>query len=707
LSGCRCLILDALRLSNEPADSRQETMIRKIVVSLAVLTILIPSTAAAQSGYTELWMQYRGSVGSPGVSADGESFHAFVQQWDEEASERVTQIRHYSMDGDELEPDIKRSSPRFSSTGAHHVFKSDDDEGNYGIFVFDVGLQEYQFLAPVKEAGTFLGHRAQRNYVWSPDGSEIAYISANVDPVYPDKSGPDEAEDDAAAEPEWAPVVSDRLLFKSRTALSSDLRSHIFVIPVRGGEPRQLTDGDFDEHSIDWSPDGREIVFVSDRSADPDDIHGNDLWTVNVADGVVRRLTETAGPEFSPRYSPDGRWIAFLGADRPINTRDSPMETDHLKLIPARGGPVRNLTLPLDRRLVDFAWSGDSDHLFFTVHDQGSIALYRVDVEDGSIHPVVTGEMRIAGFAVSPTRDRIVYRDETAARGLELHVVNFDGSWHRQVTRAQDPFMENVPVAVSDTFWFRSFDGTPVQGWLTKPVPFDPDLRYPTLLEIHGGPHSDRGYTAYVWPTQPMANRGYAVVQINPRGSVGYGQEFADGTLRDWGGGDYEDLMAGMDAVIARNAWVDPDRLGVMGYSYGGYMTNWVITHTDRFEAALAGGSLSNLISFYGTSIYQLLVETEFPGEVWENYDLLWDRSPLKYVANVTTPTLFVHGATDHDVPIGQAEEMYVALRKLGVESQLVRYPDVGHSLSGSSFFDLVDRTAAWFDGYLQPDLAP
>ena len=439
-------------------------MIQKIVVSLAVLAILIPDTAEAQSEYTELWMQYRGSVGSPGISADGESFYAFVQQWDDEAGERVTGIRHYSMDGDELEPDIRRSSPRFSSTGAHHVFKSTGDDGDYGIFVFDVALQEYQFLTPVKEAGTFLGHRAQRNYVWSPDGSEIAYISAMVDPADAEEVGPDEGEDAGADEPEWAPIVSDRLLFKSRTALSSDLRSHIYIVPVEGGEPRQLTDGDFDEHSIDWSPDGREIVFISDRSADPDDIHGNDLWTVNVADGTIRRLTETAGPEFSPRFSPDGKWIAYLGADRPVNTRDSPMETDHLKLIPSDGGPVRNLTLPLDRRLVDFAWSGDSDYLFFTAHDEGSIALYRVDVEDGSIHPVVTGRMRIAGFAVSPTRDRIVYRNETAERGLELHLVNFDGSWHRQVTQAQDPFMANVPVAVSDTFWFESFDGTPGTG---------------------------------------------------------------------------------------------------------------------------------------------------------------------------------------------------------------------------------------------------
>jgi dipeptidyl aminopeptidase/acylaminoacyl peptidase len=682
-------------------------MIQKIVVSLAVLAILIPDTAAAQSGYTELWTQYRGSVGSPGISADGESFYAFVQQWDEEAGERVTQIRHYSMDGDELEPDIQRSSPRFSSTGAHHVFKSTGDDGDYGIFVFDVALQEYQFLTPVKEAGTFLGHRAQRNYVWSPDGSEIAYISAMVDPAAADESGPDEGEDAGADEPEWAPIVTDRLLFKSRTALSSDLRSHIFVIPVTGGEPRQLTDGEYDEHSIDWSPDGREIVFVSDRSPDPDDIHGNDLWTVKVADGTIRRLTETAGPEFSPRYSPDGQWIAYLGADRPVNTRDSPMETDHLKLIPSDGGPVRNLTLPLDRRLVDFAWSEDSEFLFFTAHDEGSIALYRVDVEDGSIHPIVTGEMRIAGFAVSPTRDRIVYRNETAERGLELHVVNFDGSWHRQVTRAQDPFMANVPVAVSDTFWFESFDGTPVQGWLTRPMPFDPAARYPTLLSIHGGPHSDTGYMIYNWPSQAMAERGYGVVQINPRGSTGYGQEFADGTLRDWGGGDYEDLMAGMDAVLARNAWVDPERLGVLGYSYGGYMTNWVITQTDRFKAALAGGSLSNLISFYGTSIYHLLVETEFPGEAWENYELLWDRSPLKHVATVTTPTLFVHGDADHDVPIEQAEEMYVALRKLGVEAQLVRYPEVGHMLESPAYFDLLERSPAWFDRFLKPELVP
>ena len=198
-------------------------MNRMTVPLIALLTFLLPRSAEAQSRYMELSSQYRGSVGSPGISADGESFYAFVAAWDEEAGERVTMIRHYSMDGEELEPDIARSRPRFSSTGAHHVFKSTGADGDYGIFVFDVAKQEYQFLAPVKEAGTFLGHRARRNYVWSPDGEEIAYISSVVDPVETAESGSEA--DDGEDEPEWAPIVTDRLLFKSRTALSSGIAS--------------------------------------------------------------------------------------------------------------------------------------------------------------------------------------------------------------------------------------------------------------------------------------------------------------------------------------------------------------------------------------------------------------------------------------------------------------------------------------------------
>ena len=241
-----------------------------------------------------------------------------------------------------------------------------------------------------------------------------------------------------------------------------------------------------------------------------------------------------------------------------------------------------------------------------------------------------------------------------------------------------------------------------VQGWVMKPVGYVEGETYPAILSVHGGPHGMYGYsfsTRFQW----YAANGYGVVFINPRGSTGYGQAFANGCVLNWGGGDYKDLMAGLDHALAENDWIDADRLGLIGGSYGGFMTNWIITQTDRFKAAVAAASVSNLISFYGTSLYQLLIEVEFNGMPWDNYDLLWHFSPLRHVKNVTTPTLFVHGENDHDVPITQAEEMYIALKKLGVETVLARYPGEGHGFRQPRHTaDYMKRVVEWFDGHVK-----
>jgi dipeptidyl aminopeptidase/acylaminoacyl peptidase len=249
---------------------------------------------------------------------------------------------------------------------------------------------------------------------------------------------------------------------------------------------------------------------------------------------------------------------------------------------------------------------------------------------------------------------------------------------------------------------FQSFDGTQIQGWLMKPFAFRNDRDYPLLLSIHGGPHGMSGW-AFNPSFQVYAARGYAVLYLNPRGSSGYGQKFSDGTLSEWGGGDYRDLMAGVDEVLRKNSWLDRERLGVTGGSYGGFMTNWIITQTPRFRAAVSVASVSNLISFYSTSLYQDLIHAEFGGYPWDNYDLLWQWSPLRYARQAQTPTLFLHGELDNDVHITQAEEMYMALKRRGVESVFVRYPREGHGFREPKHrVDALERTTAWFDRFLK-----
>jgi dipeptidyl aminopeptidase/acylaminoacyl peptidase len=350
-----------------------------------------------------------------------------------------------------------------------------------------------------------------------------------------------------------------------------------------------------------------------------------------------------------------------------------------------------------------YQWSPDSDFVYLTASNEGATHLFRVSVPGGEVEQLVDGDVRVGGYTLSADNGRVIYHLSSDTDPGELWSMNANGRNQRQLTRYQDEFKNNVVMSVPEVFWVESFDGTMVQGWLMKPNPFEEGRKYPLIQTIHGGPHGAYGFS--ISPSnQVFAEGGYGVLYINPRGSTGYGQKFADGTINNWGGGDYQDLMAGLDYVIEHNDWIDEDRLGVMGGSYGGYMTNWVITQTDRFKAAVALASVSNLISFYGTSLYQLLIETEFPGELWDNYDLLWHWSPMKHVANVVTPTLFLHGEKDHDVPITQAEEMFVALKKLGVETVFVRYPGEGHGFRRSEHWqDANTRIAEWFDEYLEP----
>ena len=250
---------------------------------------------------------------------------------------------------------------------------------------------------------------------------------------------------------------------------------------------------------------------------------------------------------------------------------------------------------------------------------------------------------------------------------------------------------------------FKSFDGTLVHGWLMLPPGATADKRVPLILNIHGGPHSmhSLGFAASL---QLWCTRGYAVLLLNPRGSNGYGQRFSDGCVNDWGGGDYKDLLAGLDHVLAKYPELDAGRLAVTGGSYGGYMTNWMITQTDRFKTAMTYASLSNLISFYATSLYQDLIHVEFNGMPWDHYDILWDRSPLKHIKKAATPTLILHGEADFDVHITQSEELYTALKRRGVETVFVRYPREGHGATEPRHqLDQLERTVAWFDKFLQP----
>jgi dipeptidyl aminopeptidase/acylaminoacyl peptidase len=495
--------------------------------------------------------------------------------------------------------------------------------------------------------------------------------------------------------------------------------------PAERAQPRQLTSGAYYDHALSWNPQGSEIAFLSNHEPDPEANNNSDIFAVDVQ-GRVRQLTDTQGCEYEPVWSPDGKWIAYTATTRDITTIDSVAEDTHVWLIDAEGGRGRELTAAQDRRARSPRWSPDSRLIYFLAGDRGQTLIYRVETDGGravevfseSFNPNAMADARpptfpkrpfqVANFSIAFNQSRLIActlsnPTEPAEVWLGATIPYPAGSrFIGRISAHNDALLRSLSLVEPTMFSFKSFDGTTVQGWLMKPVGFRDGQHYPLILNIHGGPHGMYG-SGFNSSFQVYAARGYAVLFLNPRGSSGYGQRFSDGTLREWGGGDYRDLMLGVDEVVRTRTWIDADRLGVTGGSYGGFMTNWIITQTPRFRAAVAAASVSNLVSFYATSLYQDLIHAEFGGFPWDDFELLWRWSPLRYVKAVQTPTLFIHGEQDNDVHITQAEEMYMALKRRGVETLLVRYPREGHGLREPRHrVDALERTVGWFDKYLK-----
>jgi len=610
------------------------------------------------------------------------------------------------------------SRPRWSPDSRQLAFIATRGEQS-GLWVMSPRERQPRFVTPVRSTNVHLPY-AGESFVWSPDSRRLAFINAS-EPA--NDAGALGAPDDERARRD-DPRIINRIQYKSRTGFSDTLRSHVWLTDVDEPAPRQLTSGQHYDHALAWNPRGDEIAFLSNHEPDPDAVNNSDIFAVSL-DGRVRRLTETRGCEYEPAWSPDGKRIAYTATTRDVTTIDSVAEDTHVWVIDATGGKGRELTARQDRRARSPRWSPDSRSVLFLAGDRGETHLFSVDADGSAVRrinarraisdgrPPVTFEretlnrekFQISSFSVAAVPKEAISLSLTLGdptHPAEVWMTSTTGVLMRRVSAHNDKFAASLTLVEPEEIRFRSFDGTNVQGWLMKPLGFRENERYPLILSIHGGPHGMYGYN-FNPAFQVYAARGYAVLFINPRGSSGYGQKFSDGTLGEWGGGDYKDLMAGVDEALRKHTWIDRNRMGVTGGSYGGFMTNWIITQTTRFRAAVASASVSNLVSFYSTSLYQDLIHAEFGGFPWDDYDLLWRWSPLRYVRAVETPTLFIHGELDNDVHITQAEEMYMALRRRGVETVLARYPREGHGFREPRHReDALARTLAWFDKYLK-----
>ena len=558
---------------------------------------------------------------------------------------------------------------------------------------------------------------------WSPDGRYLVFTSRVSEE---EMVAEDEGEADPPPDPEETerrakekkrqeeakadPRVIRRFAYRAETSFFDDRTAQLYIQEIDTetgkpkGQPRRLTHDGRNYSDPQWMPDGSALLAVVSRQPGHDDFfYFPDLVRVPLDGGEPGLLTDSDSADRGPRPSPDGRWIAYNS--QPVaNYSTANLE---IKLLPAAGGTPLTLTAGLDCHAVDLEWMPDSKSLCFLAVERGRVDLRRVPVGGGSVDVLLTADREMQSYSLSPDGMQAGFVASTDQAPSDLYLATLDGSDERQITEVNAEWLASKTLGEIDDLWFESADGTPIHGWVIKPPGFSSAEKYPLILSIHGGPHVmwSRHEPTMWHEWQVLAARGYVVFACNPRGSDGYGQEFRAATLNRWGEADLPDLQAGIEKVIS-HGYVDPERVVVTGGSYGGYMTAWVIGHDERFKAAVAQRGVYDLASFYSTSDIPILTEWEFEATPWGNPQLLWKYSPLAYVENIHTPLLLIHSENDFRAPIPAAEGLFVALRRLKRDVEMVRYPRDGHELSRSGEpkhrIDRLDRIAGWFDKYVK-----
>ena len=590
-----------------------------------------------------------------------------------------------------LEPgDAPSSDPVWSFDGKKLAYTGTLD-GKQGLIVADADGGGKKFLAAMNKTNSPLPDMGA-TITWSPDAKRIAYVSAQPGPETADLAGD--------------PVVITRSVYKPSdkvegTKLRDGKRLHIFVVDLATGESRPLTSGDGNEHSIDWSPDGKEIVYIS--HAEPSEQFFNyDLFTVSVATGQVRRLTATEGSEYKPRWSPDGKTIVYEATKRGLTGLEFPIEDAHIWLIDADGSHRRELTGAIDNRQHNPGWSSDGGFIYFTVQERGSVTLNRISVNGGKATAIVAEPGEVVSW--SAQRDQVAYALGTPDDKAQLYV-KAGTAVGRKLTDLNREALTGKSLGRVEPFTFISTDNKwTIEAFLTYPVDFDPNRKYPLVTVIHGGPFLQQG-PAFDFKNQVYASRGFATLMVNYRGSTSYGQSFVDAVYRNQDGTDGQDILYGINAALQRNLWIDRERLGIEGISYGGQLTAWLITQTNMFKAAVPTSAVINIISFNYTTNFHQYEQVQWGQLVHQGnlMEVLWERSPLKHVAKVRTPVLLAHGECDNDVPIYEAEQFFTALRDVGTDSILVRYPREAHGIrEPKHIVDWIDRSIAWYDKYFR-----
>ena len=621
-------------------------------------------------------------VGSPQLSPDGSQIiftrshvNRLEDRWDSE-------LWIMNADGSRARFLTEGSSPRWSPDGTRIAYLAEGEPEGTQLFVrwMDAEGATSQITRVLQTPSSFR---------WAPDGESIAFLM-----LVPEKESwsiPMPAAPEGASWTEPPRMVSSTHYRQDRVGFMKEGFTHLFVVPADGGTPRPLTEGKWNVGArfsglsfgagISWTPDGEEVLFdgLMDEQPELDGFGQNYIYAVDVASGDIRQVVSEKGNWTGPEVSPDGDRVAFTGYPFTLQT----YTTSELYVAPVAGGAPTKISGDLDRDAGSLTWDDRGAGVYFTAGNEGSQNLYLAQADGSGVRQVTEGEhmlslssmaapTRAVGTLSSPHQPGDVVSIDLRARSATAPVT--------QLTRVNEDILAGRRLGEVEEIRYTSTGDTPVQGWIVKPPDFDPSEEYPLILHIHGGPHGMYN-VSFSWPYQTFASNGYVVLYTNPRGSTGYGTEFGNAIDNAYPSIDYDDLIAGVDAVIERG-YVDTDRMYVTGCSGGGVLSSWVIGHTDRFAAAAVRCPVTNWISFAGTADVVQWGYHRFDGYFWDNPDKWLEHSPIMHVGKVTTPTLLMTGELDLRTPMSQTEEYYAALKVLGVETVLLRFHGEYHGTS-------------------------
>ena len=655
----------------------------KSLATALIVVVLFASAAVAQTAWDpELHLKLK-AVGAPRVSPDGKRMVYTVNEavMTQDKSEFVTQIWLANLDTKQsiqlTYGDKSSTNPKWSPDGNWIAFTSNRKENRNNLYLLSLNGGEAEPLTDLKSS---VG-----NFSWSPDGRSIAFTMTDQ------KTEEEEKNDKGKNDFRW---IDENIKM-----------ARLYVLSIKKDangkrEPRKLTTGSYHIDSFDWSNDGSRIAFSHVKSPVANDWPSADVSIIEVASGKISVLANSGAAETGPLYSPDGNSIAVIASDMPPRWAQSAT----IQIFPASGGQPKTLMGSFDAQPFVAGWSSDSKRIYFSEAKGTGTQIYTIDVAGNRIEEIKTTPAVLSAISLNDTGTTFGFVRQTSDTPPDAYIAPASNFTPVQITSVNAE-IKTPPVGRTEIVTWKSKDGKDIEGLLTYPVGYQAGQRVPLILNIHGGPAGVFQQTFLggrgAYPLATFAARGYAILRPNPRGSSGYGTEFRRANTRDWGFGDYQDLMTGVDKVIAMGV-ADPDRLGVMGWSYGGFMTSWIVTQTQRFKAASAGAPVTNLMSFNGTADIPSFIPDYFGGQFWEVMELYQKHSPMFNVKGVTTPTMIQHGEADIRVPISQGYEFYNALKIKGVPTRMLVLPRQPHGPNEPKMqLAAMKSNLEWFDKYV------